>query len=157
MNITTIYESPSAEPAPTRSSRPAIDRTEILLVADDRRKAEAEVLGLCGQGSVDEIFIARGSAEALDLLCRLREYEYRRNGRDLRVIMMNPRSRWEDLDALADRLYGSGSKAHFPIVRFVNDAGAGSFETVHYHQFEDLLDSTRACCVLLWESCRIAA
>ena len=156
MSISTLNRFQSTEPAPTESSRPAIDRTEILLVADDRRKAEAEVLGLCGQGSVDDIFIARSSSEALDVLCRLREYEYRRNGRDLRVIMMDPRCAYTDIHALTDRLYEAQSVRHFPIVRLTDD-GAGRFEAVHYHQFEALLDSTRACCILLWERYRMAA
>lgn len=149
-----IEHFPPTEPA-ARQRPSTVDRMEILLVADDRRKAESDVHRL---GSVDDVFVAPGSAEALDLLCRLREYEYRANDRDLRVLLVDPRYE-TDLSTLYDRLSEAGHVAHFPIVRAVRDeAGAPErFEAVHHHQFEALLDTTRACCVLLWERCRMAA
>lgn len=54
MSTTNPGALPSTEPALTDSSRPAIDRTDSVSAANDRRKAEAEVPGLCGQGSVDD-------------------------------------------------------------------------------------------------------
>lgn len=127
-------------------------------MADDRRKAETDVRRLCEEGCVDEVFVARDSAEALDFLCRLREYEYRANDRNLRVLIMDPQYDG-DLPTLFDRFYGTGHVAHFPIVRAVRDehSAPARFETVHHHQFESLLDSTRACCILLWERSRMAA
>lgn len=153
---------PKTEPVPTsysfRPDRSPYCRTEILLVGEDRVQAESEIRSRSDTNVVDEIFVVRDSNTALDVLCRLREFEYRHNDRDLRVVLMDPRCDHSALQKLAVRLSQAENVAHFPIVRAeCTEDGSVEFAAVHHHEFEDLLDSTRVCCVLLWESCRIAA
>jgi len=149
---------PEPKPEPVRTDRSPVYRTEILLVGDDHLRAESDIRSRCDRSVVDEIFVVRDSEEALNVLCRLREFEYRHNDRDLRVVLMDPSCDRTYVQTLARRLRYAHAVAHFPIVRAVigPDRSVG-FEAVHHHQFEDLLDSTRACCVLLWENCRMAA